>query len=79
MVKVLSFRIQKYLGSFTMLLLQEFSETNILDIYLTKFLGVRKFENTSAMRFNCFLKMLKIKSKFRKLLKKLSKYFSFIR
>ena len=62
-----------------MLLLQGFFETNILDIYLTTYFGVRKFENTSTMGLNFFLKMLKIESKFRKFLKKLSKDFSFIR
>ena len=79
MVKVLSFRFLQYVGLFTMLLLQGFSETNILDIYLTTFFGVLKFENTSAMRLNFFLKMFKIGSKFRKFLKKSNKYFSFIR
>ena len=38
---------------------------DFLDIYLTTFFQVRKFENTSAMRVIFFLKMLKIESKFR--------------
>ena len=79
MVKVLSFKFQQYVGLFTMLVIQRFSETNILDIYLTAFFGVLKFENTSAMRLNFFLKMFKIGSKFRKFFKKSNKYFSFIR
>ena len=54
MVKVLLFRFQQYVGLFTMLLLQRFSETNILDIYLTTFFRVLKFEKTSAMRLNFF-------------------------
>ena len=39
---------------------------NFLDIYLTTFFGVRKFRNTSAITVIFFLKMFKIKSKFRK-------------
>ena len=79
MVRVLSLRFQQCFGLFTMLVLKGFPETDILDIYLTVFFGVRKFKNTSAMRVISFLKMFEIKYKFRKHKKKLKKYFSLLR
>ena len=66
MVKVVSQRFQKSFGLFTMLLVEGSSEVDFLNIYLTTFLGVRKFKNTSAMRVIFSLKMLKIECKFQK-------------
>ena len=58
MVKILSQRFQKSFGLFIMLLVEGSSEVDFLNIFLTTFLGVRKFKNTSAM--------FKIDSKFQK-------------
>ena len=49
-VKVLSFRFQQCFDPFTLLLVEGSSQTGLLDIYLTKFLRIRKFKNTSAQR-----------------------------
>ena len=50
---------------------------DFLDIHLTKFFGVRKFKDTSAMRVIYFLKMLKIESKFPNCKKNSEKIFCF--
>ena len=73
MVKVLSLRIQQCFSPFTILLVEESSETGILDIYLSRFSRVRKFKNTSAISVMFFLKMFKIECKFRKRTEKLRK------
>ena len=62
MVKILSQRFEKSFGLFIMLLVEGSSEVDFLNIFLTTFLGVRKFKNTSAM--------FKIDSKFQKYQKK---------
>ena len=54
-------------------------ESDLLDIYVTTFFGVRKFENTSAMNVIVFFKMLKIESNFTKCKKKLRNYFLCLR
>ena len=77
MVRVLSLRFQQCFDLFTVLVLKGFPETDILDIYLTAFFGVRKFKNTSTIRVIFFWKMFEIKYKFRKYKKKLKKYFRF--
>ena len=66
MVKVLSFSFGKRFEPFSMLLVEGPLRLDFLDIYLTTFFGFPKFKNTSAMRIIFFLKMFKIKSKFRK-------------
>ena len=40
-------------------------EEDFLDSYLTRFFGVRKLKNTSALRVMFFVKIFKIASKFR--------------
>ena len=70
MVKVLSFRFKKCFGLLTYYLSQALQKGDFLDIYLTTFFGVSKFENTSAMRVIFFLKIFKMESKFRKCKKK---------
>ena len=50
MVKVLSFRLQQFLGLCTLLLVEVSPERNFLDIYLTTFFRVHNSGNTSAMR-----------------------------
>ena len=67
MVKVLSFSFEQCFGPFTMLLVKQSSET---ELYLTTFVGDRKFKNTSAMRVIFLVEIFKIKFKFRKSKKK---------
>ena len=55
------------------------SKRNFLDIDLTMFFGVCNFENTSAMRVMCLLKMFKIQTRFQKFRKKFRKSFLFSR
>ena len=54
MVNVLSLRFQQRFGPFTMLLLKGSSEQQFLENYLTRFFGVRKLKNTSAMKVTFF-------------------------
>ena len=60
MAKEVSLKFEQCLGAFTMLLFVGYSERDFLGIYLTMFLGVRNFGNTSAMRVIFFLKMFQI-------------------
>ena len=62
MAKVLSFCFQQCFPPFTKLLVEDSSETTLLDIYLTTYFRVRNFKNTLAMRVIFSLKMFKIKS-----------------
>ena len=66
MVKVVSFRFQHCLVSFTFCLSKGPLKRDFLDIYLTTFYGIRNFRNTSPMRFIIFLKVFKILSTFQK-------------
>ena len=50
-----------------------------LGTYLTTYFEVRKFKNTSPVTIALFLKIFKIKFKFRKCKKKIRKYFLFLR
>ena len=60
MVKVLSFSFENFSTHLPCYLSKETLKADFLDVYLTTFVGVRKFENTSAMGVVCFLEMLKI-------------------
>ena len=53
----MSFSFAICFGPFTMLLVEESSETGLLDVYLTTSFQVRKLENTSAMRAIFFWKI----------------------
>ena len=66
MVNVLPFSCQQCICRFIVLLVKGFSETGLLDIYLTTFFGVCNFKNSSVMRVILFLKIFKIESKIRK-------------
>ena len=61
---MLPLRFQQFFGPFTLLLVEESLKWNFLNIYLTVIFGIRKFQNTSAMRVIFFLKMFKIEFKF---------------
>ena len=56
---------------------QRSSETDILDIYLTMFFGVRKFKNIWAIKITLSLKAFKMESKFRKCKKNRENIFRF--
>ena len=51
---------------------------DFLDLYLTRFFGVRSFQKRSAVRVIFFKKMFKIESEFRKCEKKKTKKIFFL-
>ena len=77
MVKALSYRLEQCFGPFTMSLVKGSMKRDFLHIYLTTFLRVRKFKNTSALRVISFLKNFKIESKFKKSKKNWENIFRF--
>ena len=62
MVKVLSIRFQQPSGPFTMLLVEESSETGLFRHLPNHDFWSHKFKNTSAMRIIFFLTLFKIES-----------------
>ena len=79
MLKVLPCKFQQSFGAFTMLLpKKDPSKQDFFDIDLTRFFGVRKFGNTSAMRVIFFFwKCSKFKLDFKNAEKKSEKVFYF--
>ena len=66
-------RFQQCLDSFTMLHLERYSETGLLDIYLTTVFGVRNLQNTSGIRVIFFWKRSKFYQHFKNVEKKSGK------
>ena len=66
MLKMLPFRIEQCLSQLPCCLLKGPLKWDFLGIYLTTFLRVRSFGNTSAMRVIFFLKVFKIFFAFQK-------------
>ena len=66
MVKGVSFRVQHCLIHLPCCLTKDPMKRDFLHIYLTTFLGIRNFRNTSAMGVIFFLKVWKILSTFQK-------------
>ena len=77
MVKVLSFKFQHIWVHLPCCFLKDPLKRDFLDIDLTKFLWVRKFGNTSAMRVIFFEKCSKFKPNFKSGEKKSENVFSF--
>ena len=77
MIKVLWHRIQKCLGTFTMLLVEGSSETTLFRHLSGSVFGVRNFENTISMRVIFFSKHLKFKINFQKSAKSFKNVFCF--
>ena len=75
MVKVLSFKLQQWLGSFTKWLVKGPSKQDFLDNYLTTLFGVRNFGNTSAIRVIFVSKCSKFNVDFKNAKKKFRKTF----
>ena len=75
MLKLLSLRFQHCFGPLPCYLSKGPLKRDFLDIFFTKFSGVRKFKTTSAVQVIFFLKMFKIESRFPKFNKKLGKCF----
>ena len=80
MVNMLSLRFQQCFGPFTMSVL-DFSKAPLkrefLENYHTRFFGVRKFKNTSAMKVIFFFKCSKLNLSFRDVRKNWEKVFCF--
>ena len=64
MVNVLPFSFEQCFPTFTMLLVEETSETGLSRHSSNHIFGVSKFKNTSTVRVIFFLKMFKIESIF---------------
>ena len=60
MIKVLWFRFQQCLGTFTMLLVEGSSQTGLSRHLYDYVFGVRNLGNTKSMRLNFFSKCLKL-------------------
>ena len=76
-VKVLWCRFQQCLNTFTLLLVEESSETGVFRHLSNHLFRVRNFGNTKAMRFIFCFKTFKISVRFQKCSKKLRKSFFF--
>ena len=77
MVKVLWCSFQQCLGSFTMLLLEEFSEMGLFRHLSNHVFGVRNVENTKSMRVTFFSKCSKFNLDFKNAEKNSEKVFCF--
>ena len=73
MVKLVSFRFQRWLIPFTICKSKGPLKREFLDIFLTTFFTIRNFGNTSAMRVIFFLKVFKILCTFQICRKKIQK------
>ena len=70
-------RFQQCLGTFTVLLVEGSTETEIFRDFSRHVFGVRNFGNAESMRVIFFLKIFKIWARFQKSCKKLRKPFIF--
>ena len=77
MIKVLWFRVQQCLKTFTMLLVEGSSQTGLSRHLYDYVFGVRNFGNTKSMRVVFFFKIFKIWARFQISNQKLGKCFCF--
>ena len=75
MIKVMSCKFEQCLGTFTMLLVEESSETLLCRHLSNHVFGVRNFGNTKAMRAIFLFERFKISARFKRSSKKLRKTF----
>ena len=77
MIKVLWCRFQKWMGTFTILLVERSSERELFRYLSNQVFAVRTFINTKAMSVNFFLKCWKINLDLKNAAKNWEKAFSF--
>ena len=77
MIKVMWWRFQQCLGTFTILLVEASSETGLSRHLSDYVFGIRQFENTKSVSVIFFFKMFKIYCRFQKCSKNWAKVFSF--
>ena len=79
MIKVLWYRFQQFLGTFTILLVKGSSETRFFRYLSNHVFSVRIIGNTKSVRVEFSFKMSRFRSRFQKCIKKLRTTFLFFR
>ena len=79
MIKVLWYRFQQFLGTFTILLVKRSSETRFFRYLSNHVFSVRIIGNTKSVRVEFSFKMSRFRSRFQKCIKKLRTTFLFFR